>query len=168
MSEENVSDRFDRLPATPEERTVEGRPTRGEILEWWDDRFGVDADIFEPYSLWERGNGKIWAFHGEVPSPAEMQALGIRLMRTRQEFWKPTLEAVQRFGHHADRNVLELGREQAERFVAGDEQEVEWDGDWGYLLVTHELAGEQEPLGVGLFTYGELKSMVPKGRRREL
>ena len=39
---ENVSDRFDRLPATAEERRVEGRPTREEILEWWDERFGVD------------------------------------------------------------------------------------------------------------------------------
>jgi NOL1/NOP2/fmu family ribosome biogenesis protein len=165
---ENVSDRFDRLPATADERRVEGRPTREEILEWWDERFGVDASVFETHSFWERGNGKIWAFRGEVASPAELQALGIRLVRTRQEFWKPTLEAVQRFGHHVSKNRLELTREQAEQFVAGEDQEIDWDGDWGYLVVTHELAGEQEPLGVGLFTYGELASMVPKGRRREL
>jgi len=167
-SAENVSDRFDRLPATAEDRRVEGRPTRAAVLEWWEERFGVDPVVFEEYSFWERGNGKIWAFYGEVESPAKIQALGIRLLRARQEFWKPTLEAVQRFGHHAEENCLELTRQQAREFVAGEDQDVEWDGDWGYLIVTHELAGEQEPLGVGLFTYGELESMVPKGRRREL
>ncbi|PSP82174.1 hypothetical protein BRC78_08810, partial [Halobacteriales archaeon QH_8_68_33] len=41
------------------------------------------------------------------------------------------------------------------------------DGDWGYLVVTHELAGEREPLGVGLYVHGELRSQVPKGRRRD-
>jgi NOL1/NOP2/fmu family ribosome biogenesis protein len=52
--------------------------------------------------------------------------------------------------------------------MAGEDQELDWDGDWGYLIVTHDLAGEAEPLGVGLYTYDELQSMVPKGRRREL
>jgi len=165
---ENVSDRFDRLPAAAEKRRVAGRPTRTEILEWWEERFGVGPEVFENHSFWERGNGKIWAYRGDVDSPAALQALGIRLVRTRQEFWKPTLEAVQRFGHYVGRNRVELTREQAEQFVAGEDQAIDWDGDWGYLVVTHELAGEQEPLGVGLFTYGELQSMVPKGRRREL
>jgi NOL1/NOP2/fmu family ribosome biogenesis protein len=90
------------------------------------------------------------------------------VLRTRQKHWKPTLEAVQRFGNHATRNTLELTREQVIQFMAGEDQTLGWDGDWGYLIVTHDLAGEQEPLGVGLYTYDELKSMVPKGRRREL
>ena len=58
-------------------------------------------------------------------------------------------------------------REQAETFLAGEEQDLDWDGDWGYLIAAHEIAGGVEPIGVGLFTYGTLQSMVPKGRRRE-
>jgi NOL1/NOP2/fmu family ribosome biogenesis protein len=88
-------------------------------------------------------------------------------LRTRREHWKPTLEAVQRFGDHASKNVVELSREEAGTFVAGEDQELEWDGDWGYLIVTHELAGEAEPLGVALYVHGELRSQVPKGRRRD-
>ncbi|MFW5919492.1 MAG: DUF7122 family protein, partial [Halanaeroarchaeum sp.] len=42
----NVSDRFDRLPATDSERTVSGRPTRADVLEWWDDRFGLPPERF--------------------------------------------------------------------------------------------------------------------------
>jgi NOL1/NOP2/fmu family ribosome biogenesis protein len=89
------------------------------------------------------------------------------VLRTRQEFWKPTTDAAQRFGLRAKKNVIELDPAAAERFIAGEDQEIEWDGDWGYLIAGHEIAGAREPIGVGLYTYGELKSMVPKGRRRE-
>ncbi len=168
MTEENVSTRFDRLPETAAERTVETRATREEVLDWWEERFGVEPAVFENYSFWERGAGKIWAFYGDLDSPVDIEGLGMTFLRTRQEHWKPTLEAIQRFGNHATKNCIHLTEEQATRFMAGEEQDIEWDGDWGYLIVTHEIAGEPEPLGVGLFTYGTLQSTVPKGRRREL
>jgi len=89
-------------------------------------------------------------------------------LRTRREHWKPTLEAVQRFGDHATERVIGLSGGEAETFVAGHDQELDWDGDWGYLVVTHDLAGRREPVGVGLYVYGELRSQVPKGRRRDI
>ncbi|WP_336326575.1 DUF7122 family protein [Halovenus sp. HT40] len=165
---EEISTRFDRLPATDAERTVEQRATREEVVGWFDERFGIGPSVFEEYSFWERGAGKIWAFYGDLESPVDIEGLGMTVLRTRQEHWKPTLEAVQRFGHHATKNTIHLSREQATQFMAGDDQQVDWEGDWGYLIVTHDLAGEPEPLGVGLYTYDELKSTVPKGRRREL
>jgi len=179
----NESYRFDRLPATEADREIPDRadtdsedpdradadrPTREGVLRYWEDRFGVDPAVFDGYTFWERGSGKIWALCGEEPTPVDVEGLGMTFLRTRQEYWKPTMAAVQRFGDHATENVLELDRERARTFLAGDEQEIEWDGDWGYLVVTHELAGATEPLGVGLFTYGTLRSQVPKGRRREL
>jgi len=163
----NRSHRFDRLPATTEDRRVPDRPTRTGVLEWWDERFGVDPSVFEDHTFWERGSGKIWAFAGESPSPVEIEGLGMAFLRTRREHWKPTLEAVQRFGGHATRNVMALSRAEAAAFLAGEDQERDWDGDWGYLVVAHELAGEREPLGVGLYVHGELRSQVPKGRRRD-
>jgi len=165
---ENDGDRFGRLPATDGDREVAGRPTRAAVLDFWRDRYGVDPSTFEGYSFWERGSGKIWAFHGEVPAPAEIEGLGMTFLRTRREHWKPTTEAVQRFGRAATRNVLYLGRERASRFVAGEDQPVEWDGDWGYLVVAHDVAGASEPIGVGLYIRGELRSQIPKGRRRTL
>jgi len=164
----NDSERFDRLPKTDAEREVPGRPTREAVLDFWTERFGVPPETFDDHTFWERGSGKIWAFCGDLPSPVEIEALGMAFLRTRQEHWKPTLEAVQRFGGHAEKNVIQLSREEARRFLAGEDQEPEWDGDWGYLIVTHDLAGEREPLGVGLYVYDELRSQVPKGRRRDL
>jgi NOL1/NOP2/fmu family ribosome biogenesis protein len=164
----NDGRRFDRLPATEAERTVPGRATRDGILAWWDERFGVPPEVFEEYTFWERGSGKVWAFRGEAASPARTEGLGMTFLRTRQKHWKPTMAAVQRFGDRATRNVVHLTREEAAAFLAGRDQEPGWDGDWGYLVVTHGLAGDPEPLGVGLYVYGELRSQVPKGRRRDL
>jgi len=165
---ENDGTRFDRLPATADERVVEGRPTRREVLEWWDERFGIPPETFDGHTFWERGSGKIWAFADDVASPVAIEGLGLAFLRTRREHWKPTLEAVQRFGDAAGDRVVHLSREAAATFVAGDDQDLDWDGDWGYLIVTTDVAGEPEPVGVGLYVHGELRSQVPKGRRREL
>ncbi|MFB6169740.1 MAG: hypothetical protein ABEJ06_01205 [Haloarculaceae archaeon] len=165
---ENVSHRFDRLPETDAERAVEGRATREAVLEWWETRFGVPPETFADHTFWEKGSGKVWAYAGEAPDPIEVEALGMAFLRTRQEHWKPTTEAVQRFGREATKNVVELDVEQARRFARGEDQEVDWDGDWGYLVAAHEIAGAREPIGVGLYLYGELRSQVPKGRREDL
>lgn len=164
----NVGQQFDRLPSTPAERTVDGRAARTDVTAWWEARYGVPPSTFDGYSFWEKGAGKIWVFHGEVRSPIRVEALGMRLLHTRQEHWKPTTDAVQRFGAAATRNVLHLPTEAAAAFVEGEDQRIDWDGDWGYLIVTRTVAGEPEPIGVGLYTYGELKSQIPKGRRSNL
>jgi len=164
----NDSTKFTRLPATDAEREAPKRATREEVLDFWADRFGVPPETFDEHTFWERGKGKLWLHRGEPPSPVDVEALGMTFLRTRQEHWKPTLEAVQRFGDHATERVIHLSGDEAETFVAGHDQELDWDGDWGYLVVTHDLAGRREPVGVGLYVYGELRSQVPKGRRRDL
>lgn len=164
----NDGTQFDRLPETGAEREVKGRPSRQAVVDWWTQRFDVPEDIFEEYTLWEKGKGKVWALPYDLAGPVPIEALGLKLLRTRQEHWKPTTDAVQRFGRAATQNVVELDDEAAKRFVAGETQEFDWDGDWGYLVVAHDLADGLEPIGVGLFTHGELKSMIPKGHQRDL
>ncbi|WP_338738580.1 DUF7122 family protein [Haloplanus salilacus] len=159
---------FDRLPATADDREVAGRATRSEVVEWWVDRFGVDAGAFEDYTFWEKGAGKIWLFVADLPSPTDAEGIGMTFLRTRQEHWKPTTNAVQRFGGLATRNVVDLAPDEAARFLAGEDVDPEWDGDWGYLIVAHEIAGDREPIGVGLYVHDELRSVVPKGRRASL
>ncbi len=169
MAQENRPHQFERLPATADDREVEGRPTRKAVLSWWDERFGIPKATFEAYSFWERGAGKIWAFRDDFdqPSPVEIEGLGMAVLRTRQEHWKPTTEAAQRWGNVATTNVIPLQADAAERFLAGEDQELDWDGDWGYLIGAHECAGALEPIGVGLYVYGELRSQIPKGRQRD-
>ena len=166
---ENVGRRFGRVPETDADREVEGRPSREAIVDFWYERYGIPRETWAEYSFWERGSGKIWAFHGEVPSPVRIEGLGMAVLRTDHEHWKPTTNAAQRFGHLATDCVIDLSEPEAEAFVAGHDQDLpDWDGDWGYLIATHELAGEREPIGVGLYLHGELRSQIPKGRRRDL
>ena len=61
--------------------------------------------------------------------------------------------------------MVVLDRGAARRFVRGEDQPVDWDGDRGYLVVGTDVAGGTMPLGVGLFTDGTLRSQVPKARR---
>jgi NOL1/NOP2/fmu family ribosome biogenesis protein len=164
----NDGGQFDRLPATADDREVPGRATREEVLDWWDDRFGIPPETFAEYTFWEKGKGKIWIYRGEAPDPVDVEGLGMTFLRTRQEHWKPSTNAVQRFGREATSNVIELSGETASRFARGEDQEYDWDGDWGYVIAAHELAGEREPMGVGLYVYGELRSTVPKGRQEDL
>lgn len=166
---DNDGGQFDRLPATPADREVAGRASREEVLDWWETRFGIGHEILEKYTFWEKGAGKVWIYNGEADDPSRVEAIGMTFLRTRQEHWKPTTRAVQRFGHHATRNVVELDPERASRFAAGDNQDLpEWDGDWGYLIAVHRIAGAMEPIGVGLYLYDELRSVVPKGSRADL
>ena len=164
---------FDRLPATAAERAAddrvdEGRATREEVVGWWVERFGLEPATFAGHTFWEKGAGKIWAFASDLESPADVEGLGMTFLRTRQEHWKPTTDAVQRFGRDASRNVVVLEEADARTFLRGETTAPEWDGDWGYLIATHELAGGVEPIGVGLYLHGELRSQMPKGRQREL
>ena len=164
----NVGQQFDRLPATDDDRKVEGRASREAVVDFFTERFGIDPAVFENFSFWEKGKGKIWIFADAVPSPIRVEGLGMTVLRTRQEHWKPTQSAIQRFGRHASRNIIELDGEAAATFVRGEDQELDWEGDWGYLIAAHSLGGEREPIGVGLYVYGELRSTVPKGNREEL
>ena len=181
---ENVGQQFGRLPATDADREVEDRASREEVIDFFAERFGIDAALFEAFSFWEKGKGKIWIFADDVPSPIHVEGLGMTVLRTRQEHWKPTHSAIQRFGRHATKNVIELDGEAAATFVRGEDQERDWEGDWGYLIAAHAIGvgpegrpvrdgtaverGEREPIGVGLYVYGELRSTVPKGNREEL
>lgn len=165
---DNCGKQFDRLPATDADRRVSGRPSRSAVLDWWENRYGVPADVFTDYTFWEKGAGSLWAVSGTEPNPLAIETIGIRFIRARQKHWKPTTNAVQRFGHHATKNVIDLSKRQAACFFSGQDIDVDWSGDWGYLIVRRPLAGEAEPIGVGLYTHGILQSQIPKGRRRNL
>ncbi|MFW6436131.1 MAG: DUF7122 family protein [Halococcoides sp.] len=168
MTDDHVGTRFDRVARTEADREREHRPSRAAILEFFEERFGIDPSVFEEHSFWERGKGKIWAFRGDLESPVEIEGLGMVVLRADQEHWKPTTSAAQQFGAAADRCVVDLEERAARRFLAGADQPLDWDGDWGYVIVTHDLDGDRRPIGVGLYLHGELRSQLPTGRQRDL
>lgn len=165
---ENIGEEFDRVARTAEEKVVSGRPSRAEILSWWDDRFGIPRRVFDRYSFWEKGKGKIWIVSGDVDSPIRVQALGMRCLRVRQQFWKPTTNAIQRFGGMASKNRVVLSSRDVANFVRGASVMGEWDVDDGYVIVMKTVNNSSHPVGVGLYVNGELQSQIPKSRQRNL
>lgn len=166
MTQQNEGQQFDRLPAVDADRLVPDRATRQEVLAYFHDRFGIPVQTFESYTFWEKGKGKIWAFHGAMPSPIRVEALGIHLLRTRQLFWKPTTDGMQVFGDYATKNTIVVAPDGAAAFWNGESQSVNANADDGYVIVTQELLETPVTLGVGLYLDGELRSVVPKSRQR--
>lgn len=168
---ENVSSQFDKLPKTENQRETDGRPTRKKIIKWWKKKYGVNKEIFHNYSFWEKGKGKIWIFRDtKIDSPIEnMESIGLLFMRTKRKYWKPTTEAIQKFGKYATKNIIELEFERASEFISGKNQTLKnSDIDQGYVIVTHRKINQKEPIGVGLYIDQELRSQIPKARQREI
>ena len=168
MRQQNCGRQFDRLPADDSERTVSNRATREEVLSFFEDRFGIPPHTFEAYSFWEKGKGKVWAFRGSIASPVRVEALGIHVLRTRQRFWKPTTDGMQRFGDDATNNVIVVSPDEAAAFWRGDTQSIDTSAEDGYVLVAQTLVDAPVPLGVGLYIDGVLQSVVPKSRQRKI
>lgn len=164
----HVGSRYDRLPPTPADREVDGRASRAEVISFFADRYGMPHATFDDVTFWEKGRGKVWAFHGEHSSPLAVEALGIHLLRTDGHHWKPTTDGSQRFGRAATENVITLDRAGCRRFWRGEDQLLDAVADPGYVIVANQLAGTWEPLGVGLYLRGTLESLVPKGRQESI
>lgn len=163
MSDEST--RFDRVPRDEDRGET---PARKSILGWWAAEFDIEPAVFDRYTFWERGRGKLWLTAAPAPDPARVEALGMFCLRTRGHDWKPTTNAAQLLGTYADRRVIDLDDDAVARFVAGDDQPVEWDGPRGYVFVRSTIGGAPAVIGVGQHLDGRLRSTVPKPRRREL
>ncbi|MGC9514269.1 methyltransferase RsmF C-terminal domain-like protein [Methanocrinis sp.] len=123
-------------------------------------RFGIPPRAFEGVSFFRRGR-KVWAFSlPEIPD-LRCESVGLRFISARGKVPKPTTVALQLFGRAATKNVIDLSAAQAERFIAGERQELEADAEDGYVVVSYRGG----VLGCGLYSGGELISQLPKERR---
>ncbi len=137
---------------------------RQRILAFFEERFGIPPEVFDPYELIVRGRN-IWIV---ARSPHLRQAfslvphtVGLRLARETNLGIKPTSYGLQVFGHRATKNRVQLSREQAVRFLRGEELNLEADTppEPGFVVVSYE----GDVLGCGLYkTGGLLFSLIPK------
>jgi len=144
------------------------RVDRREVVRWWAERFGVPEEVFEPYEFYAKGRKAIWAIRRsehlpKLVGPLRLEALGMVIMRMGKFGWKPTTNAIQVFGRHARKNVVDLDERQMRAFVAGEPIKGPFEGlEEGFVVVRYK----GRPLGCGLYRRGVLHSQVPKIRRR--
>ena len=133
---------------------------RARVVEIMGSRFGIPSEAFEGVSFYLRGRN-VWAFSlPEIPDLA-WETVGLRVISVRGRVPKPTTAALQLFGRHATKNVVDLGAEDALKFAAGERQRISAPVEDGYVVVSHG----GDVLGCGQYLDGELISLLPKERR---
>lgn len=133
---------------------------RSYVAELWRIRFGIEEEVFAGYNFFQKAQS-IWAISEASLPRLSYEALGMRIMNTKERPWKPTTSALQIFGRYSKKNLVDLDHEQAMIFLTGNSQIIQSDSETGYVVVFYR----REVLGCGLYSNGKLVSQIPKERR---
>ena len=141
---------------------------REEALSYFCERFGLSKDIFSELGLFQTER-KIYVLtnaglHDHLFPSSE--TAGLAFLRPNGVF-KPTTDFLQLVGKLARKNFVELSREDAERYIHGEDLDLskkEVALDPGYVIVKYK----GYVLGCANFKEGNMKNQLPKSRRMRL
>lgn len=136
-------------------------PRRQEILGYFQVRFGIRVSVFADYHLLERHKVYVLARqseHLQQLASLKVHTVGLTVLRKIRNHLKPTTAVLQRFGHLATRNTLELDDDQLAHLLQSRELAMDIDLQPGYVILL--TAGHI--LGCGLYTPGRLRSQIPR------
>jgi NOL1/NOP2/fmu family ribosome biogenesis protein len=145
--------------------TFANEAERREILGYFSGRFGIPEKAFDGFCFL-KGERKIWVVrdHPELErilKQLKVESAGIPLLRTKNSMWKPTTAGLQFFGHHATRNVFDLGPGDLPAFLQGDPREAPPFIEPGFVIVRWK----EKVLGCAVCGKGKLRSQIPHKRR---
>lgn len=136
------------------------REEREQVLLFWEERFGIPKETFDPYLLLSTAKN-YWLFI-QPPDLQPLQSLrvqtvGLLFTRRVSRWLKPTSTALQRFGHLASKNIVDLSPLELDRLRR--EKKIPYTSDLteGYVI----LRCEGKIWGCGLYTSGKLISYLP-------
>jgi hypothetical protein len=139
---------------------------REAMLEYLENRFGIEPGTFTGFELMDNGKGRIFALSkatAEFCARNNIMSTSLPFMRL-DGAAKPTSAMLQVFGRHAQRNVLAISRSKAKEFMEGFDLLVESGSHScsdGYVIITYDGF----PLGCGLLRGNDIKNMLPKAKR---
>ncbi len=133
---------------------------RDEVLSFWEERFGIPKETFDNYLILSTAKN-YWLF----VNPPELrplqnlkvQTVGLLFTRRVSKWLKPTSTALQRFGHLATKNVVELSPVELDRIRRERQIPFEAPLEEGYVII--KCAGKV--WGCGLYAKGRLISFLP-------
>lgn len=137
------------------------------VKEYYEIRFGIYTDIFDPYVFYTGPHGRI--FMGpETSFPLDsIDTLGILVARI-QRTVKPTTNFFQLFGKLVSKNNVDLNKDQTIKYCSGEDMIltlVEIGGATrGFVMVSYD----KMPLGCALLIENKLLNQLPNQNRIKL
>jgi len=132
---------------------------RKEVLQYLEDRFGIEAFHFENYEIL-RGVSNFWLFpktvYLEKLKNLQVQTVGLLFLRKVSKYLKPTSVFLQRFGYLAKKNIVSLPEEILSILKEKNKVEIELPLEPGYII----LKDKHWILGCGLYLPGKLFSYL--------
>jgi len=135
-----------------------------ELLEYFENRFGLGGTIFSGMNFYAAGKKRIFLSSAR-PVQENPVIVGLAVARIgKKGSIKPTTAMIQLFGKYASKNILEISREQAIDYVNGKDLENVAGASDGYVIVRYK----NYDLGCGLLRNNYLKNMLPKKKRLDV
>jgi len=138
-----------------------------EIFSYVYERFGIQENVFKEMGFFKTQKAIYVATRTCISSPLfnYTETAGLAFLRFNKVL-KPTTNFLQLFGKHIKKNFIALDKDDAERFIRGEDLEVgeKRDLNPGYVMVKYK----EHTLGCANFKEGNLKNMISKSRRRRI
>ena len=134
------------------------------IFKYFKERFNMEKSIFDKLGFYKNTKGIISVGPKSIIQNTRVVSSGISILRMNGEL-KPTTAFFQTFGKYVKKNFIELNRENAIRYISGEDLFIEAkDITRGYVMIMYK----EFPLGCSSFKNNKLKNMIPKSRRIKL
>jgi NOL1/NOP2/fmu family ribosome biogenesis protein len=133
-----------------------------EARDFLETRFGVPPDRLEEVRFLTRRD-ELWMTSAR--SEAELVAIrppGLRALRRTRAGFKPTSTLLRILGRHLQRNIIKLSLDDLSRLLLG--RSLPCSATDGFVA----LAFDDEILGCGRCSGGELRCLLPTGQRKAL
>jgi NOL1/NOP2/fmu family ribosome biogenesis protein len=133
------------------------------VLSYLEERFGIDRRHFSDFEFYMASKGRVFLGPKGIPGRLKPVSVGILVARMSGSV-KPSTNLLQLFGRHASRSIVSLPKEQALRYLRGEDLKLTDGGATeGYILLKYL----DFPLGCGMLKKGIVKNMLPKAKRIE-
>lgn len=144
---------------------VLSRKQKKEIEKELEKIYGLKLEF--PYTLLKTGKNKIRIFTGEITkkelnflaSLLRIESVGLPFLNL-EKGYRIAFDAATIFGKKA-KSFVSLNRSQAKEWIEGKTIKVEWAKEEKFVFVKYE----EDILGIGKLSKGQLLNFVPKERR---
>jgi len=132
------------------------------ILEYLKEQYGFSEELNYQFLLSNKDN--LYAINKDIEkidlNDTRVNSLGLYMGEMKQDVLRLSMEGAQLVGPHANKSILDIGRDQLRSWMKGEDLEIE--GDYSGFVI---LKYKKDFLGCGKYSNGRIWNYVNKIRR---